>query len=84
MVKNTRPEVVKLVKIAKIAVFQDLNGIERNVIETSEILENEACSCSLNTCLSSFEGKVMETWLLGPRPLRLGAYRFGVSVRPSV
>ena len=54
-VKNTRPEVVKLTKIAKIAVFQDLYGIERKVIESSEILENDfggvgACSCSLNTC----------------------------------
>ena len=51
-VKNTRPEVVKLAKITKI---QDLYGIERKVIETSEILENDfggvgACSYSLNTC----------------------------------
>ena len=59
-VKNTRPEVVKLAKIAKYSGFSRLvlvraRTFERKVIETSEILENDfggvgACSCSLNTC----------------------------------
>ena len=63
-VKSIRPEVVKLAKIAKYISFSRLELVrartfERKVIETSKILENNfggvgACSCSLNTCLSSF------------------------------
>ena len=59
-VKNTRPEVVKLAKIAKNIGFSRLELVrvrtfERKVIDTSKILENDfggvgACSCSLNTC----------------------------------
>ena len=59
-VKTTRPEGVKLAKIAKASGFSRLELVrartfERMVIETSEILENDfggvgACSCSLNTC----------------------------------
>ena len=60
LVKNTRPEIVKLAKIAKNSGFSRLELVrdrtfERKVMETSEILENDfggvgACSCSLNTC----------------------------------
>ena len=59
-VKNTRPEIVKLAKIAINSRFSRLELVwdrtfERKVMETSEILENDfggvgACSCSLNTC----------------------------------
>ena len=59
-VKNARPEVVKLAKIAinsgfSILELERARTFERKVIETSEILENDfggvgACSCSLNTC----------------------------------
>ena len=60
LVKTTRPEVVKLAKIAKNSGFARLELVrsktfERKVIETSEILQNDiggvgACSSSLNTC----------------------------------
>ena len=57
-VKNTRPEIVKLAKIAKNNGFSRVvrdRTFERKVIKTSDILENDfggvgACSWSLNTC----------------------------------
>ena len=67
LVKNTRPEVVKLAKIAKNSGFSRpelvrARTFERKVIETSKILESDfggvgACSCSLNTC-DIFDRKV--------------------------
>ena len=70
-VKNTRPEVVKLAKIAKYIGFSRLGLVrartfERKVIETSEILENDfggvgACSCSLNTC-PFYPNNIQKLW----------------------
>ena len=67
LVKNTRPEAVKLAKIAKNSGFSRLlrdRTFERKVIETSEILENDFFSkYELYVRTRTFKRILIETWL---------------------